>query len=101
MSEAGGARIQIAYCTQCNWLLRASWMASELLSTFHEELDEVALAPRTGGTFVITATIAGGEPVQLWDRRSDGGFPDVSELKRRARDVIAPQRSLGHHDRAS
>ncbi len=26
--------VTIHYCTQCNWLLRAGWMAQELLSTF-------------------------------------------------------------------
>lgn len=87
--------VEIAYCTQCNWLLRAGWMASELLATFSEELDGVTLQPRTGGTFTITA---GGTLV--WDRRADGGFPEIAELKRRVRDVIAPERSLGHADRA-
>lgn len=103
MPDAPLAQIEIAYCTQCSWLLRASWMASELLSTFSEELDRVALLPRTGGTFAITATAgsAGAEPVLVWDRREDGGFPEISELKRRVRDVIAPDRSLGHHDRSA
>jgi Rdx family len=27
-------RIVITYCTQCQWLLRAGWLAQELLSTF-------------------------------------------------------------------
>ncbi|HXS29597.1 MAG TPA: Rdx family protein, partial [Steroidobacteraceae bacterium] len=26
--------VEIHYCVQCRWLLRASWMAQELLSTF-------------------------------------------------------------------
>ena len=42
--------ITITYCTQCNWLLRASWMASELLNTFGTELGSVTLIPGTGGT---------------------------------------------------
>jgi predicted Rdx family selenoprotein len=37
---------------------------------------------------------------QLWDRRSDGGFPETKELKRRVRDVIEPNRHLGHVDRS-
>ena len=40
--------IRITYCTQCQWLLRAGWMAQELLSTFATELGEVALVPGTG-----------------------------------------------------
>lgn len=37
----------------------------------------------------------------LWDRTVDGGFPETKELKRRVRDVIEPQRNLGHVDRHS
>lgn len=35
----------------------------------------------------------------LWDRKTDGGFPETKELKRRVRDVIEPERNLGHVDR--
>ncbi len=35
----------------------------------------------------------------LWDRKSEGGFPEVKELKRRVRDVVDPGRDLGHVDR--
>ena len=84
----------IAYCTQCNWLLRAAWMAQELLSTFGEELGSVALVPGTGGIFEIRVD---GELV--WERKRDGGFPDVKALKQRVRDVVSPERGLGHVDR--
>ena len=33
--------VRITYCTQCNWLLRAAWMAQELLSTFGQDLGAV------------------------------------------------------------
>lgn len=46
-------RITILYCTQCNWLLRAAWMAQELLQTFGQDIGEVALIPGTGGHFEI------------------------------------------------
>lgn len=35
----------------------------------------------------------------IWDRKTDGGFPETKELKRRVRDVIQPERNLGHVDR--
>ena len=89
-------RVTISYCTQCNWMLRAAWMAQELLSTFAEDLGEVALTPGTGGVFTIECA---GE--LLWDRRRDGGFPDVRTLKQRVRDRIDPERRLGHVDRTS
>ncbi|MCT8997920.1 SelT/SelW/SelH family protein [Chelativorans intermedius] len=89
-----GHRVTIAYCTQCQWLLRAGWMAQELLSTFSTELAEVTLKPGTGGIFEIHCD---GELV--WERKRDGGFPDAAELKRRIRDIIAPERAMGHLDR--
>ena len=46
-------RVEIVYCTQCRWMLRAAWMAQELLTTFADELGEVALVPGTGGVFQI------------------------------------------------
>lgn len=92
--NAGCPRIKIVYCTQCNWLLRAGWMAQELLSTFGPDLGEVALAPGTGGVFEISVD---GETV--WERKRDGGFPDAKTLKSRVRDRIDPDRDLGHIDR--
>ncbi len=87
-------RIVIVYCTQCQWLLRAAWMAQELLATFGEELAEVALQPSTGGAFRIEY-----DAVQLWERKRDGGFPDVKTLKQLVRDRLDPARDLGHIDR--
>lgn len=87
-------RVTITYCTQCQWLLRAAWMAQELLSTFGTELDEVALIPGTGGVFRVTAA-----DTVVWDRAGDGGFPEIKTLKQRVRDEIAPERHLGHTDR--
>jgi selT/selW/selH-like putative selenoprotein len=88
--------ITILYCTQCNWLLRAGWMAQELLQTFGSSLGEVGLVPGTGGVFEIRLD---GE--LLWERKRDGGFPGPKELKQRVRDLIDPERDLGHLDRAS
>jgi selenoprotein W-related protein len=89
------AVITITYCRQCNWMLRSSWMAQELLSTFSEELGSVTLVPGTGGIFTIEVN---GD--LIWNRKTDGGFPDVKALKGRVRDRIDPERSLGHIDRA-
>jgi len=94
--RADGARprVTITYCRQCNWMLRAAWLAQELLSTFSEDLAEVALVPGTGGVFVIACD---GETV--WDRGDDGGFPEAKVLKQRLGDRIDPNRDLGHADR--
>jgi selenoprotein W-related protein len=94
-TRSGRPRVAITYCTQCNWLLRSAWMAQELLSTFRDDLGEVALIPATGGAFRIEI---GG--ALLWERVRDGGFPDVKALKQRVRDHLDPERDLGHIDRS-
>src|SRR5512134_2480866 len=87
-------RVEIEYCTQCRWLLRAAWMAQELLTTFATDLGEVALLPGSGGVFEVSVD---GEPI--WSRQERGRFPESRELKQLIRDRIAPERSLGHSDR--
>lgn len=87
-------RVEIVYCTQCRWLLRAAWLAQELLTTFEAELGEVALIPGSGGVFEIRV-----DDRLIWSRRSEGRFPEAKEVKQRVRDHVAPQKSLGHSDR--
>jgi selenoprotein W-related protein len=88
-------QLVIHYCTQCHWLLRASWMAQELLSTFDGDLESLTLRPGTGGVFDLTL-----DGQVLWSRKGEGRFPDISELKQRLRDRIDPARDLGHIDKA-
>ena len=87
--------VLVRYCPRCKWLPRACWMAQELLSTFADELAEVGLSPEreTAGLFRIELN---GELV--WCRKRDGGFPDIKTLKQRVRDLVAPDRDLGHLD---
>jgi len=88
--------ITITYCPKCGWLLRSSYLASELLTTFADELNGVLLKPaETAGEFRISV-----DDHLLVDRKADGGFPEITALKRRVRDRIAPHKSLGHSDRA-
>ena len=94
MSQSVGPRIEIEYCTRCRWLLRAAWMAQELLTTFEAELGEVALRPGSGGVFEIRV-----EGETIWSRAQNGGFPDMPELKRLVRDRVAPAKRLGHSER--
>lgn len=87
------AVISIYYCRQCNWMLRSTWLSQELLHTFSEEIESITLHPDTGGRFEI---ICNGR--QIWERKKDGGFPEAKILKQRVRDIIAPDRDLGHSD---
>lgn len=88
-------RVVIEYCTQCRWLLRAAWMAQELLTTFEQELGEVALRPGTGGVFEVRL-----DDDVIFSRKSAGRFPESKELKQLVRDRIAPDKNIGHSDRS-
>lgn len=90
-------------------MLRAAYFGQELLSTFSTSIGEVALVPVTGGIFQVHLIYTSdsmdsqGQPqeVLLWDRKSEGGFPEAKILKQRVRNYIAPGKSLGHSDRPS
>ncbi len=87
-------RVEIVYCTQCRWLLRAAWMAQELLTTFDQEIGALTLIPGRGGVFDVMV-----DGVSVWSRQEQKRFPELSELKRLVRDRVAPGRPLGHSDR--
>ncbi|MEO0510700.1 MAG: SelT/SelW/SelH family protein [Verrucomicrobiota bacterium] len=86
--------VVIEYCPGCRWLLRAGWAAQELLTTFEKELGSVSLKPSdTGGKFSVSV-----DDSILWDRKTQGRFPEMKELKQIIRDHIAPEHDLGHSD---
>ncbi|KAK9717448.1 hypothetical protein K7432_006185 [Basidiobolus ranarum] len=89
----GSPRIEIEYCTQCRWVLRAGWVAQELLVTFGQAIGEVALIPGNSGVFQVRVD---GETI--WDRKLNGGFPELKDLKQLVRDKVAPEMALGHSD---
>ncbi len=93
MTSGNAPRVVITYCTQCRWLLRASWLAGELLTSYGTDLAEVSLRPGVGGVFRVEL-----DGQVIWDRSRDGGFPEVARLKRLIRDQAFPGRSLGHSD---
>ncbi|MEX2167290.1 MAG: SelT/SelW/SelH family protein [Methyloceanibacter sp.] len=89
--------VAITYCRLCGWLLRATWMGQELLSTFAEELGSLTLIPdNTGGVFEVRL-----DDRLIWSRKEEGRFPEIKELKQKVRDAVAPGRDLGHVDNKS
>ncbi len=72
-------------------MLRAAYLAQELLTSFEKELGEVALVPSSGGIFEVTLD---GET--LASNRESKRMPEAGEVKRLLRDRIAPERSIGH-----
>jgi selenoprotein W-related protein len=86
--------IEITYCTQCRWLLRAAWLAQELLTTFEQDLAGVTLKPGSNGIFEISLN-----QKLLFSRKEAGRFPEAKEVKQLVRDCIDPERDLGHSDK--
>lgn len=87
--------ITIEYCPKCRWMLRAAYMAQELLSTFEEEVEGVLLKPsEVSGRYTILI-----DQVAIFDRKEIGRFPEIKELKQLVRDVVNPDKDLGHADR--
>lgn len=87
--------ITIEYCPKCHWLLRAAYMAQELLTTFEDELATVTLKPsEVAGRYTISVN-----DEIVFDRKRHGGFAEIKEIKQLVRDVVAPEKSLGHSDR--
>ena len=87
-------RVEIHYCTQCRWLLRAAWTAQELLTTFEGEITALTLLPGTGGVFEVRVNDS-----LVWSRATEGRFPEMKELKQLVRDHVDPEKDLGHCDR--
>ncbi|GAA5957632.1 hypothetical protein JCM21900_000774 [Sporobolomyces salmonicolor] len=73
-------------------------------------------SPETGGRFRvwllrekgargIETTECGEVPASwkgwelCWDRKIEGGFPEMKQLKQRIRDLISPKQHLGHSDK--
>ncbi|MDB5146633.1 MAG: SelT/SelW/SelH family protein [Mucilaginibacter sp.] len=87
--------IIIEYCPKCNWMMRAAYMAQELLTTFTDDVYGVTLCPsEVSGRYTISV-----DNVVLFDRKTEGRFPEIKELKQLVRDKINPNKSLGHSDR--
>jgi len=87
--------ITIEYCPKCNWMLRAAYMAQEILSTFSEDISGVLLKPsEVSGRYTISV-----DDTELFDRKREGRFPEIKELKQLIRDRVNPGKDLGHSDK--
>ena len=86
--------LEIEYCTKCRWLTRAAWIAQELLSTFSDDLGGITLIPsNVAGIFEIRC----GRKI-IWERGKKKGMPEIKALKQQVRDIIVPDKGLGHID---
>ena len=93
MANSGAApHVEIEYCTRCGFLLRAAWIAQELLRAFETEIGEVALKPGSGGDFIVRL-----DGVVLFSRREQERFPEAKELKLLLGNAIGSGLSFGHN----
>lgn len=88
-------RVEIVYCQRCRFVLRAGWLAQELLLTLGDAIGELALVPGDGGIFEVWV-----EGERVFSRAEVGRFVESKELKQLVRDRVAPGRDLGHSDRS-
>jgi selenoprotein W-related protein len=87
--------ITIEYCPKCGWMLRSAYFAQELLTTFTDDINGVLLQPsEISGTFKIFI-----DESLIFDRETAGGFPEIKGLKQTVRDIVNPEKSLGHSDK--
>lgn len=76
-------------------MLRAAYMAQELLITFVDDLQSVNLEPsEISGRYTIFVN-----DEIIFDRKREGRFPEIKELKQLVRNIVNPEKSLGHSDR--
>jgi selenoprotein W-related protein len=86
--------VNIEYCPKCGWLLRAAYMAQELLTTFVDDLGGITLVPsEVGGRFTIKVNGS-----KIFDRKESGIFPEIKIIKQLVRDIVNPEKKLGHAD---
>jgi len=93
VSGKKSCNVEIEYCAQCRFILRASWMAQEILMTFGENIENLNLKPSSGGVFTIRLN-----DEILFSKKEEGRFPESKEIKQMIRDKVLPDMDLGHSD---
>ncbi|KIP12843.1 hypothetical protein PHLGIDRAFT_123905 [Phlebiopsis gigantea 11061_1 CR5-6] len=96
--------ITVEFCDRCRWQHRATWVSTELMLTFPTPaIKAITLLPlnseETGGRFRVWLGLPEQPPRLIWDRKVEGGFPELKILKQRIRDNVQPGKSLGHSDK--
>lgn len=70
-------------------------MAQEILTTFNDDVKQVTLVPsEVGGSYKIFV-----DEKKIFDRSEYNGFPEIKEIKQSVRDIVNPEKNLGHADR--
>jgi selenoprotein W-related protein len=68
--------VRVTYCTACNFTARATWIAQELLHTFHDRLAAVTIVPGSGGILEVAV-----DDEVIFSRAQAGRDPLIKELR--------------------
>jgi selenoprotein W-related protein len=68
--------LRLEYCTSCNYLPRALWIAAELLPSLQHEIESFVLVPGDRGIFDVSI----GDR-KAYSKGATGRFPDPDELR--------------------
>jgi len=67
--------IELEYCTSCNYLPRALWIAAELLPNLQYEIQAFHFTPGTKGVFDVKV-----DGLRIFSKTEIGRFPEPEEL---------------------
>lgn len=88
--------VNVRYCNDSKWMMRANWICQEILSTFQDEVRSVTLIPmrssieEKSGIFEVSISDR-----IVWNRKKDGKAFHIEEIKSRIRDIVSPDKDLG------
>ena len=83
--------IKIVFCTKYGWLTRSIWMVQEIFITLTNDINSLTLVPSDGGRFEIWCN-----DQLIFSRAAERKFIEIKEIKVRIRNLIDPNRPLGH-----
>ena len=73
---SGKPTVSIEYCTVCNFLGRAAWLAQELLAVHGGDVAGVTLVPGRGGIFEVRI-----DGQLVFSQKEAGRYPEPREIK--------------------
>ncbi|GAB4327300.1 MAG: hypothetical protein Kow0010_10820 [Dehalococcoidia bacterium] len=71
-----GLHVRLRYCVPCDYTLRATWVASELLTKHPREIASLQLEPGSNGDFEFSVNDR-----LLFSKQETGEFPSPDDLE--------------------
>jgi selenoprotein W-related protein len=74
--DDGRIRIRVEYCAPCNYLLRTTWLLSEMLAEIQDSVADATLVPGDSGVLEWFV-----DDELVFSKAALGRFPELDELK--------------------